>query len=278
MSVPGETGGAPGSVRTRLNYLTQDSEPPVSRIGFEAPDEVHRSGEYEWVEVAVGDARRLDPPARLDSEGFELVRFETAVADLYDDDLVKSAYYPEVSRLVRDTTGAARVVVFDHNSRAEGGPRAAHGNARAPVHLVHDDYTDRSAPGRVRAFLPEDEAADLLTRRFAIVNVWRPIRGPLLSTPLALCDARSIAPGDLVAAQMVYPHRTGEEFRSRHSRRHRWYYYPRMTADEAVLIKVFDSATDGLARFSLHSAFDDPTTPADAPPRESIEARTLVFY
>lgn len=278
MAGAGKAGGVPDSVRARLNYLTRDSEPPVSRIGFEAPDEVHRSGSYEWVEISVGDARRLDPPARLDREGFELVSFETAVADLYDDDLVKAAYYPEVARLVRESTGAARVVVFDHNSRAEGGPRAAHENARGPVHLVHDDYTDRSAPGRVRAFLPEAEAEDLLTRRFAIVNVWRPIRGPLVSAPLALCDARSIAPEDLVAAQMVYPHRTGEEFRSRYDARHRWYYYPRMTVDEAVLIKVFDSATDGPARFSLHSAFDDPTTPADAPPRESIEARTLVFY
>jgi hypothetical protein len=278
MSAVGKTGGGPGGVRAQLNFLTGASEPPVSRIGFGAPDEVHRSGEYEWVEVAVGDARRLDPPARLDREGFELVRFETAVADLYDDELVKAAYYPEVARLVRESTGAASVVVFDHNSRAEGDPRAVHENARGPVRLVHDDYTDRSAPGRVRAFLPEDEAADLLARRFAIVNVWRPIRGPLLSAPLALCDARSIAPADLVAAQMVYPHRTGEEFRSRHSPRHRWYYYPRMTADEAVLIKVFDSATDGPARFSLHSAFDDPTTSVDAPPRESIEARTLVFY
>lgn len=265
-------------MRARLNYLTRDSEAPVSRIGFEVPDEVHRSGDYEWVEVAIGDARRLDPPARLDREGFELVRFAPEIDDFYDDGLVEAAYYPEVARLVRESTGAARVVVFDHNSRAEGGPRAAHENARGPVHLVHDDYTDRSAPGRVRAFLPEDEAEDLLTRRFAIVNVWRPIRGPLLSAPLALCDARSIAPDDLVAARMVYPHRIGEEFRSRHSAAHRWHYYPRMTADEALLIKVFDSAIDGPARFSLHSAFDDPTTPPDAPPRESIEARTLVFY
>jgi hypothetical protein len=278
MARTGESDLGPGAVRARLNYLTRDSEPPVSRIGFEAPDEVHRSGSYEWVEVTIGDARRLDPPARLDREGFELARFETGVADLYDDKLVEAAYYPEVADLVRESTGAARVVVFDHNSRAERDPRAAHPNARGPVRLVHDDYTDRSAPGRVRAFLPEDEAEELLTRRFAIVNVWRPIRGPLLSAPLALCDARSIAPDDLVAAQMVYPHRTGEEFRSRYSAGHRWHYYPRMTTKEAVLIKVFDSATDGAARFSLHSAFDDPTSPPAAPPRESIEARTLVFY
>ncbi|MBT5415674.1 MAG: methyltransferase [Rhodospirillaceae bacterium] len=270
--------GESGSVRTRLNYLTKDSAPPVSRIGFEVPDEVHRSGTYEWVEVDVRDARELDPPARLDREGFELVRFEPGVADLYDDDLVKAAYYPEVEALVKQATGAARVVVFDHNSRAEGDPRAAHENARGPVHLVHDDYTDRSGPGRVEAFLPEDEARDLLKGRCAIVNVWRPIRGPLLSAPLALCDAGSILREDLVAARMVYPHRTGEEFRSAHSPRHRWYYYPRMAEDEAVLIKVYDSATDGPARFSLHSAFDDPTTPPDVPPRESIEARTLVFY
>jgi len=267
-----------GSVRTRLYYLCKDSEPPVSRIGFDAPDEVHRNGSYVWVDVEVGDARRLDPPPVLDREGFQLVRHETAVANLYDDDLVKAAYYPEMERLVREATGARRVVVFDHNSRAEGAPRAAHENARGPVHLVHDDYTDRSGPWRVEAFLPADEARELLKGRVAIVNVWRPIRGPLLSAPLALCDARSIAREDLVAAKMVYRHRTGEEFRSTYSPRHRWFYYPRLAADEVVLIKVYDSATDGPARFSLHSAFDDPTTPSDAPPRESIEVRTLVFY
>lgn len=275
MTAPDRTAGA---VSAKLYYLTQDSEPPVSRIGFDDPDEVHRDGTYEWIDVEIADARRLDPPARLDREGFELVRHETAVADLYDDDLVKARYYPEMEALVRRATGAARVVVFDHNSRAEGSPRQAHDNARGPVHLVHDDYTDRSGPWRVEAFLPEDEARALLKGRVAIVNVWRPIRGPLLSVPLALCDARSIRREDLVAAKMIYRHRTGEEFRSTHSLRHRWYYYPRMAADEAVLIKVYDSAIDGTARFSLHSAFDDPTTPAGAPPRESIEARTLVFY
>jgi hypothetical protein len=129
----------------------------------------------------------------------------------------------------------------------------------------------------VRDLLP-DEAASLPRRRFAIVNVWRPIAGPLLDAPLALCDARTIDPGDFVATDLKYPDRTGEIYSVTFSPQQRWYYFPRMRRDEVVLIKCYDSAQDGRARFTAHGAFDDPTMPAGAPPRESIEARTLAFF
>lgn len=142
---------------------------------------------------------------------------------------------------------------------------------------VHVDHTLKSGRRRVRDLLP-DEADDLLRRRFAIVNLWRPIRGPLLDAPLALCDAGSVAPGDLVASDLVYPNRVGETYAVAFNPAHRWFYVPAMRTDEAVLIKCYDSAEDGRARFAPHTAFDDPTTPPDAPPRESIELRTLVFW
>jgi hypothetical protein len=111
-----------------------------------------------------------------------------------------------------------------------------------------------------------------------VINLWRTIRGPLLDTPLGLCDAASVAANDLVASDLIYPNRNGETYSVKFNQDHRWFYFPEMTADEALLLKCYDSATDGRARFAPHTAFVDPTTPADAPPRESIELRTLVFH
>ena len=123
-----------------------------------------------------------------------------------------------------------------------------------------------------------EQAEALLARRFAIVQVWRPIASPLESNPLAMADAASVAPEDLLVAERRYPHRVGQTYRVKYSPRHRWYYFPRMRRDEAIVFKVFDSAKDGRARFTPHTSFDDPSTPAGAPPRQSIEARALAFF
>ena len=118
----------------------------------------------------------------------------------------------------------------------------------------------------------------MLKGRVQIINLWRPIRGPLLDAPLAMVDGRTVEPGDLIASDLVYPNRKGETYSVKYNPSHRWYYVSRMTADEALLLKCYDSATDGRTRFGPHTAFIDPTTPADAAPRESIEVRTLVFH
>jgi hypothetical protein len=123
-----------------------------------------------------------------------------------------------------------------------------------------------------------DEADELLRGRVQVINVWRPIRGPLQDAPLAVCDAGSVAPGDLVPADLVYRDRVGETYGVKFNPEHRWYYVSDMQPDEALLLKCYDSATDGRARFAPHTAFEDPTAPADKLPRESIELRTLVFH
>ena len=238
----------------------------------------HRDGNYRPFTVAMHDGRQVADDLSLDREGFALVRHETAVSDFYDDDEVHAVYYPELEKLLKRETGAARVVIFDHTRRADGGGEPGAKAERAPVRLTHNDYTENSGPRQVRDSLPADEAEEALKHRFIEVNVWQPISGPVLSSPLGLVDASSIAPGDLVAVDLVYQDRTGEIYHGLYNPDHRWYYFPKMRADEAVLIKCFDSATDGRARFSLHTGFDDPTTPADAPPRESIETRALLFF
>ena len=160
--------------------------------------------------------------------------------------------------------------------RVWGGVDRSAGTPRQPVTAVHNDYTINSGPQRVRDLMGE-EADELLSHRFEIVNVWRPIRGPLRDAPLAVCDATTVDFTDFVASDLVYRDRTGEIYRVKYNPAHRWFYVPEMRADEALLIKCYDSALDK-ARFTAHSAFEDPTAPADMLPRESIELRTLVFH
>jgi hypothetical protein len=123
-----------------------------------------------------------------------------------------------------------------------------------------------------------DEAEELLKRRFAIIQVWRAIDKPIQSNPLAVADARSVAPEDLLVAERRYPNRVGQTYRLRYNPNHRWFYFPQMRRDEAIVFTVYDSDKGGRARFTPHTSFDDPATPPNAPPRQSIEMRALVFF
>jgi hypothetical protein len=204
---------------------------------------------------------------------------QSAVRDFWDEDEVRRVYYPEVQRVLAEVTGASKVFIFDHTlrRRVKGAVDWSREAPRQPATRVHVDHTADSGPQRVRDFFG-DEAEALLRGRVQVINLWRPIRGPLRDAPLAVCDVESVAPGDLVASDLVYQHRVGEIYGVTFNPSHRWFYVPQMQPDEALLLKCFDSATDGRARFAPHTAFEDPTTPADAPPRESIEIRTLVFH
>jgi hypothetical protein len=262
-------------VEASMNYLADTSIKPVTYNPPPGTGEQRRVGNYGTFPVRIHDARPIADRLDLDREAFALVRRDTAVKNFYDEDEVRDVYYKEVERLLKAETGAAKVVIFDHTIRVA--ERAVARGLRAPVQLVHNDYTEKSGPQRVRDLLG-DEAPSRLQRRFAEYNVWRPIVGPVRMMPLALVDATTIAPRDLVTADLVYRDRTGEIYHGLYNPDHRWFYFPEMQRDEAVLIKCYDSEKDGRARFSLHSAFDDPTTPDDAPPRESIEVRSLAFF
>jgi hypothetical protein len=263
-------------VETSVTYLADASIKPVSYNPPPGTGMPRRVGNYACFPVIVRNARPAAAGLSLDREAFVLARHDTAVRDFYDAEEVRLVYYPEIERLVAARTGAEKVVVFDHTIRVA--ERAVERGLRAPVQLVHNDYTEKSGPQRVRDLLPPEEAEARLRRRFAEYNVWRPIAGPVESSPLGLVDASSIAPDDLVTADLVYADRTGEIYHGRYNPEHRWYYFPRMQRHEAVLIKCYDSEKDGRARFSLHSAFEDPTTAAAARPRESIEIRTFAFF
>jgi hypothetical protein len=229
--------------------------------------------------VPIFDMRPVADGLTLDVQGFALVDAPTAVKDFYDEAQLEATYYREAEDLVKHATGASRVVVFDHTirRREQGVEDRTPGTPRQPVTRIHGDYTEVSGPQRVRDLMGA-EADALLQRRFGIVNVWRPIRGPLYDAPLAVCDAASVADGDLVPQDLIYRDRSGEIYGLTYNPAHRWYYAPAMQADEALLLKCFDSLKDGRARFMPHTSFADPNAPANMLPRESIELRTLVFF
>jgi hypothetical protein len=258
-----------------IRYLGVMTERPYF-LAYESPPGVPtRNTRGNRQTVVIRDARDLEPPPTLDREGFGLVAHRTDARDLRDEPAIRAVYYPEMERLVRAHTGAARVVAFDHNLRSATATERQTG-VQAPVRYPHNDYTERSAPQRVRDLLPA-EADRLLQRRFAVINTWKPIRGPVLDAPLAFCDAGSIAPSDFVATDLRYRDRAGEIYSLRFNAAHRWFYYSAMSADEVLLLKCFD-ADAAHASFTAHSAFDHPDAPAGTPPRESIEVRTLAFF
>lgn len=265
----------PRDVTTSLNYLGEVNEPLFTYAYDSPPGHPKTNVTMMPRPVVVHDARWLNPVPTLDREGFAFVRQRSRLENFYDEDQVRGVYYPECERLLSDLTGAPRVVVFDHIVR--NAARTNEKGIKMPATAVHNDYTASSGPQRLRDLLPK-EAVELLRNRFAIINVWRPLRGPVLDSPLGVCDARSIAPGDLVPNARLYPDRRGEIQAVKFNPAHRWYYFSEMQPEEALLLKCFDSAHDGRARFTAHSAFLDPTAPPDSPPRESIETRALVLF
>ena len=235
--------------------------------------------ETESIAVPIADMRPVAGGFSVDREGFELLRHETRVADLYDDDAVESRYFPEIAALLNERFDADRTVVFDATRRSDSETGAPNPDGlRGPAVRVHVDYTVKSGPQRVADILGEDETDRLagIGARIFQINVWRPISGPVRRSPLAVGDASSIGADELVATDQVFPDRIGEIYLLAHAPTQRWYYAPEITPDEVLLIKGWDSIDDGRARFTPHGAFSFADTPADASPRESIEIRTLV--
>lgn len=262
-------------IATIFTYLAADSPPPYA-YAYPPPDgQPARGGRYLPVPADVTDARPRAGALSLDREGFVLRHAPTAMPAGADDATIQAIYYPELAALLRAETGASHVLVFDHTRRIAGTEPPP--GMREAVLRVHNDYTPRSAPQRVRDLLPAAEAERLLGQRWALVNAWRPLNRPVPRTPLAFCDARSVRPEDFVAAALIYRDRRGETSSVVHSARHRWSHFPGMTPDEVALFKCFDS-DPARAQMTPHSAFEDPATPPDAPLRESIEARALLFF
>ncbi|KAL3920686.1 MAG: hypothetical protein SGPRY_005165 [Prymnesium sp.] len=284
--------GSPQTVT--LNYQSAPAEGKQTGRYINQPDRGDVVDQHEARSVLMRDARELYPPPNLESMGFQLASCPTGCTDFSDSAAVVATYYNEMIELVKRSSGAARVLIFDHTIRESGlsNLNASEGSSASPVPRVHCDYTAGSAPRRMAQLgeegifsrlrgrnLSKEETSALMAGRFAFINVWRSIsdEGPVMQSPLAVCDETSVPERDRFVYELRFPDRTGENYSLRYSRAHRWFYYPWMTKDECLIFKVYDKKADG-PRFVFHTAFDDPQTPAAAPPRKSIEVRAIAFF
>jgi hypothetical protein len=268
---------AASSIEATVNYFLDTGEKPFTATGGPGEPGVRSGGGQDPRAVVIRNGRRAAADFTLDRNGFRLVHHDTKVVDFFDEAEIRATYYPEMQALVKAQSGASRVVVFDHTLRTADDEARAARQIREVVRRVHNDYTQWSGPQRLRDVLPQ-EADALMRRRFAIVQVWRPLRYPVETFPLAICDAQSLAGADLVVSERRYPGRIGQTYAITYNPAHRWYWFPRLRREEALVFKVYDSLRDGVARWTAHTAFDDPTAPPGARPRESIEIRTLAFF
>jgi len=265
------------SLVVEIPYTVDTGEPLVNETF--GPDDIsrRRTGTQVPRPMTIHNGRSRASEFTLDVHGFAFVEHRTMVSDFFNPAQLESVYYPELQKLIREVSGASRVVIFDHTLRSGDDVERKSKRIREPVLSAHNDHTEWSGPQRVRDLMA-DEAEALLKGRFAIIQVWRAINQPIQANPLAIADARSVAFEDLLVAERRYPGRVGQTYRLRHNPEHRWYYFPWMRREEALVFKVYDSEKDGRARFTAHTSFDDPTTLPGAPPRQSIEARALAFF
>ena len=330
-AAPKRPASVPTTVNGRFNFLTPATASSLLRNGrvMMTRDSDGNTASSKGVDLdpktlPVHDARAMSAQAQptWERNGFELLDSppEDESLDFTDHGQVVKSYYPQCAAIVEAATGA-RAYAFDHNVRSASGKESKQQlkggqHVQEPAHVVHGDYTLRSAPDRLNQLAQPPSGNDTLLGalpagrslisaadaeralgeggRFAIINVWRNIAAePVATHPLALCDGQTVVPEDLVVFEIHYADRIGENYFAKHSDRHRMYYYPAMTRHEALLIKQWDSAgplarSDGRegdgsdneapCTFSFHSAFVDPNTPPDAPDRWSIEVRCLVIY
>ena len=283
----GATNGANGTAHTvqATFYYTKDVSPKLTEIYFyDSPNaaDVHQPGD-DPRPITVHDGWSQKDSFALDKSGFSLHNFHSNYSETWEDEkLVQEKLYPEVVEFLKQTVGAKRVLVFDHTIRTAKNAQKkitqeTNTSQRAPVMLVHCDYTAESGPTRVHQLLP-DEAEALLSRRVMFLNVWKPLN-VVEERPLAMCDASTVAQEDFFKLHLRYRDRNGENYVMKYSDRQKWWYFPQMTPEQVILLKTFDSeVAEGTARFVGHTAFEDPETREGARIRESVEIRTIAFF
>lgn len=250
----------------------EDGSKPHNYVEKPPQGQPQRNFGSNEVTLTVQDIRDRESEFYLDKDAFQAVKgIPSEEKDFTDDDHIQAVYYPEVVKLLLDNVpGAHKVTLFDHTIRRSN-PDAP----RAPVTRVHVDQTARSTEWRVRLHDPED-AEELLKGRYRIINVWRPLNGPVQASPLGFASADTTEDNDLVPVEHRYPHRTGETAAVRHNKGQQFYYWSGMQNDERLFLKCYDSK-DGVGQRVPHTAFVDPRTPEGAKGRESIEVRALVY-
>ncbi len=264
----------PGSI----NYVGAMRERPR----FHANDHSRDVLSLEAHTVQIADARSLRSGPTLGGEGIELVRHTSAVKDFRDTAAVTAVHRGEIERLVGELSGADHVVVSSPGVLrfGERSPQSGKLDNSLPARFVHVDVSNSTAAAFAERSRPKHASGRL--RRFAHYNVWRVLTPPPQDVPLAVCDARSIAPEDLVPADAVFDQRNAPEWSFealvvRYNPMHRWLYFSSMDPDEVIVFKTNDSEPSQPTRVP-HSAFDDDSCPAGVEPRASIEMRAIAYW
>jgi hypothetical protein len=277
MAQTAELDAAADTIEATLNYIVNDGSQVFTIVASPGGRDARSGATPDPRRVAIHNGRPHTDEFALERGGFRFIRHDTGMSDFYDEDEIRRVYYPEMVELIKAETGCRRVHVFDHTLRTADDEIRESKKIREVVRRVHNDYTEKSGPQRVRDLLPA-EADELLKRRFAIIQVWRPIRYPVETYPLAIADARSLSPQNLVISERRAADRIGQTYAITYNPAHQWYWFPHMRREEALVFKTYESMTDGRARWTAHTAFEDPHTPPNARPRESIEIRAFAFF
>ena len=230
------------------------------------------------VAMDIGDARGC--ATTLDGAGFTLLAHRSAVADFSDRTAVDARYRAEIVDLIRDLSRADLVLVNSPGILrfSERSPDSGVLDNSRPARFAHVDVSDPTAAAFAQRATPSGRSL----KRFVHYNIWRAISAPPQDVPLALCDARSVAAADLLAADAVFdkpgePEWSFEGLVLAHAPGHRWHWFPDLHRDEAIVFKTHDSEP-GRAHCVPHVAFDNDACPVNAPPRASIEMRALALW
>ena len=274
------------SIRAPISYLSPDENNPQTLIFPKSSGKDTLRPVQISETVVIRDLRHGKIKFSLDKNGFEHVQYKTKVRDLYDNDIVKKYYYYETAEFLKKHLEAEKVLVFDHNQRSKKRADAGEIGMRYPVASAHVDYTHKSGAVRARKILSDFNENKYAEHRMAIVNVWRPIIGPVVDMPLAMCDGETVNDEDLVETSIKHfsekhvevPEHAGSIYSLKFNPSHAWFYYSDMQSSDVLLLKNWHSA-GGIGVFnSPHTGFVNPISDYIGSKRESIEIRSLVIY
>jgi hypothetical protein len=265
------------SIEAKVRYLDASWKGRAERPRIGSRETRHAN--TSPLDVRIEDARPLHERGELDldTQGFVLTRHRSEVADFRDDAQVTRTYYEEMKRRVAELTGAEHVFMLQHVRRTETSKSFNEAYAR----YVHCDFSVPVATRSARRMLVErgrlaPEEAERCA--FAWYNVWQPFDREVAQNPLTMIDSRTVREDELVEYTFAdYGDGDGVALVPIFSPEHRFYYFPRMQTNEAIVFKQLDSRPDR-SRFCPHTSFHDPTAPADAPGRRSIELRMLCGF
>lgn len=264
------------SIKAKINYIKLNTSAAFDlSTTVKSPTKLTENVDTRLIEIM--NARLLSQPASLTNNGFGLAKNSYVVSNYFNDNAVKNELYPQIIRHLLNETNASQCLVFDHTIRSVE-DNLTRKEKRSPIHTVHNDYVASSAENRLSIELKKKGLNTHNYKKFQFINTWIPLVDEVLDSPLALGDGRTFKPEQSQKLQVAYPDRIGEIEAFSYDEDNRWYFYPRMTSQEQLNFKVFDSDIDSAISRTPHSAFSLPMSNEKSPARISIEVRSIMLF